>query len=56
MALVGTFSPVSAQDLPATASLIVKMVSGLTPQEQSAVISANGGTETSSTQVLRLHV
>jgi len=56
VALVGTFSPVSAQDLPATASLIVKMVSGLTPQEQSAVISANGGTETSSTPVLRLHV
>ena len=56
MIVGGIFSYVMAEEPSATTSLIVKMVSGLTPQEQSAVISSNGGTEVSSIPALRLHV
>src|SRR5262245_38187964 len=41
---------------PATSSIIVKMVAGLTAEEQAAVIARNGGVEVSSIRALRLHV
>ncbi|MBT0651768.1 MBG domain-containing protein [Geomobilimonas luticola] len=39
-----------------TVSLVVKLVDGLTPADQAAVIARNGGVETSSVPALRLHV
>ncbi|GFE56990.1 S8 family serine peptidase [Geobacter sp. AOG1] len=39
-----------------TVSLVVKLVDGLTPADQAAVIARNGGAETSSVPALRLHV
>src|SRR5437868_6695075 len=47
---------VTATAQSTTASLIVKLVPGLTTTEQAAVIARNGGTETSSVPALRLHV
>ena len=41
---------------PATSSLIVKLVGGLSVDEQAAVIERNGGTEKSQVPALRLHV
>ena len=37
-------------------SLMVKLVNGLTPDEQTAVIARNGGVEISSIPALRLHI
>ena len=57
--VVGTFSyiPTEAQDTPpATSSLLVKLISGLSPAEQGAVITRNGGNEVNSIVALRLHV
>src|SRR5438067_1640765 len=46
-----------AQPAPsAPSSLIVKLVAGLSADEQVAVITRNGGTETSSVRALRLHI
>ena len=52
----GTLSYAIAEDPPTNASLIVKMVSGLSTEEQAAVIVTNGGTEISSIPALRSHV
>jgi hypothetical protein len=52
----GIFSYAVAEEAPSTSSLIVKMVAGLSPEEQAALITANGGIETSSILALRLHV
>ena len=52
----GIFSYAIAEEPPTAASLIVKMVSGLSTEEQATVIAANGGTETSSIPALRLHI
>ncbi|HTH74594.1 MAG TPA: S8 family serine peptidase [Trinickia sp.] len=41
---------------PAPSSLIVKLVPGLTIDQQAAVIARNGGAETSTVPALRLHV
>jgi hypothetical protein len=41
---------------PAPSSLIVKMIAGLTADQQAAVIARNGGVETSTVPALRLHV
>jgi subtilisin family serine protease len=41
---------------PAPSSLIVKLVAGLTIDQQAAVIARNGGVETSTVPALRLHV
>lgn len=41
---------------PETSSLLVKLVPGLTVDEQAAVVARNGGTETGAIQALRLHV
>ena len=41
---------------PEASSLLVKLVSGLSANEQAAVIARNGGTETSAIPALRLHV
>ena len=41
---------------PAPSSLIVKLVPGLTLDQQAAVIARNGGVETSTVPALRLHV
>ena len=51
-------STLSAQpaDPPATSSLIVKLASGLSADEQAAVIGRNGGVEVSAIPALRLHV
>src|SRR3989442_2310828 len=57
--VVGTFSyiPTEAQDTPpATSSLLVKLISGLSPAEQGAVIVRNVGIEVNSIPALRLHV
>ncbi len=43
-------------DTAETASLIVKMVGGLTADQQAAVVARDGGTEISSIPALRLHV
>src|SRR5438093_1506468 len=48
--------PLAASAQGATSSLIVKLVPGLSPEEQAAVIARNGGVETSSIAPLRLHV
>src|SRR5919199_1064360 len=49
--------PVAGQSQPpATSSLLVKLVSGLSPAEQGAVIARNGGIEVNSIPALRLHV
>ena len=56
MIVGGIFSYAMAEEPPATTSLIVKMVSGLSQEEQAAVIATNGGTETSSIPALRLDV
>jgi subtilisin family serine protease len=45
-----------AESPPQMSSLLVKLVSGLTPDEQAAVIARNGGTETGTIPALRLHV
>ena len=50
------FSPPAPAAAADTASLIVKLASGLSPQEQTAVIVDNGGVETSAVPALRLHV
>ena len=52
----GVLSYAIADDPPTNASLIVKMVSGLSTEEQAAVIVTNGGTEISSIPALRSHV
>src|SRR6266567_615695 len=57
--VVGSFSYIltEAQDTPpATSSLLVKLISGLAPAEQGAVITRNGGIEVNSIVALRLHV
>ncbi|MGH2362595.1 MAG: S8 family serine peptidase, partial [bacterium] len=41
---------------PPTSSLIVKLVAGLSADEQAAVIARNGGVEISTIAALRLHV
>jgi hypothetical protein len=41
---------------PPTSSLLVKLVSGLSPAEQGTVIARNGGIEVNSITALRLHV
>ena len=41
---------------PETSSLLVKLVSGLSVEEQAAVVARNGGTETGAIAALRLHV
>ena len=41
---------------PETSSLLVKLVSGLSAEEQAAVVARNGGTETGAIVALRLHV
>src|SRR6185369_3206129 len=46
----------SGQEVPAMASLLVKLVPGLTPESQTAVITRNGGVEMSSIPALQLHV
>jgi hypothetical protein len=46
----------AADPPPPTTSLIVKLVDGLTPDQQAAVILRDGGVETSSIPALRLHI
>ncbi len=48
--------PTASPEPIATTSLIAKLIAGLTPEEQAAVVTRNGGTETSSIPALRLHV
>ena len=50
-----TTAPVEL-DLSTAANLIVKLVAGLSPDEQAAVILSHGGVETSAIDVLRLHM
>ena len=50
-----TTAPVEI-DLSTAANLIVKLVAGLSPDEQAAVILSHGGVETSAIDVLRLHM
>src|SRR5438094_8229858 len=52
--LIPTLS--GAQTSSPTSSLLVKLVDGLTTQEQADVITRNGGVEISSIPALRLHV
>ena len=54
--IFGHLAIASGQDAPAPASLLVKLVPGLTPIAQMDVITRNGGMETSSIPALRLHV
>src|SRR2546422_10683406 len=52
--LIPTLS--AAQTPSSTSSLLVKLVDGLSAQEQAEVIARNGGLEISSIPALRLHV
>jgi hypothetical protein len=54
--IFGHLAIASGQDAPAPASLLVKLVPGLTPIAQMDVITRNGGMEISSIPALRLHV
>src|SRR5437667_790422 len=45
-----------AQTSPVSSSLLVKLIDGLAPDQQAAVIAHNGGIEISSIPALRLHV
>src|SRR5215212_9103446 len=57
--LLGLHAPnASAQTpgMPANPSLLVKMVAGLTAEQQAEVIARNGGTELKRVAALRLHV
>ena len=56
LVIFGHLAVVSGQEASAPASLLVKLVPGLTPESEAAVIARNGGVETSSIPVLRLHV
>lgn len=47
--------PVAAQE-PAVSLLLVKLAPGLSPEAQAAIITRNGGVETSAILALRLHV
>ena len=51
-----TFVPFAALANGGTSSLIIKLVDGLSPAEQAAVIARNGGVEKSSVPALRMHV
>ena len=53
---VGLCSTAMSQDSPPPASLIVKMVKGLSADEQLAVIQRDGGIEKSSIPQLNMHV
>ena len=55
-AVVVSLVPLAASAQSASASLLVKLVAGLSPEQQAAVITRNGGIETSSVPALRLHV
>jgi subtilisin family serine protease len=48
-----TLAAAAAQ--PGTTSLVVKLTSGLTPDQQAQVIARNGGVEKSKVEVLRIH-
>src|SRR6266542_4568446 len=52
----GAFSLADAAGQTASTSIVVKLLDGLTPTEQAAVIARDGGVETSSVPALRLHV
>jgi hypothetical protein len=54
--LLGSLTAASGQDPSGTASVLVKLVPGLTLDSQTAVITRNGGVEVSSIPALRLHV
>jgi hypothetical protein len=47
---------VASAQTSTTSSLIVKLIPGLTADQQAAVIERNGGTQTSAIPALRLHV
>ena len=55
LVILGHLAMASGQDAPAPTSVLVKLVPGLTPESQAAVITRNGGVETSSIPALRLH-
>src|SRR3989475_8576036 len=48
--------PFAASAQTATSSLLVKLATGLSPEQQAEVIARNGGLEISSIPALRLHV
>jgi hypothetical protein len=52
----GSWTSAIAAGQPAYSTLVVKMVSGLSGAEQSAVVARDGGVETSSVSALRLHI
>ncbi len=55
----GSFSNLSPEAQtapPPTSTLIVKLISGLSPTQQAAVIARNGGFEATSILALRLHI
>ena len=54
--LPSTLSAQPASDPPLPSSLIVKLASGLSADEQAAIIDRNGGIEVSAIPALRLHV
>ena len=54
LAVIPPFT-VTAEEAPVT-SLLVKLVPGLSPAQQAAVIDRNGGVETSAIPALNIHV
>src|SRR5262245_20463923 len=54
LALAAPFA--AGADEATSSSLIVKLVVGLSPEQQAAVIARNGGIQTSSIPALRLHI
>jgi hypothetical protein len=56
LVILGHLAMASGQDAAAPTSVLVKLVPGLTPESQAAVITRNGGVEISFIPALRLHV
>src|SRR5437879_4203197 len=56
LGMLATNASAQTPGMPANPSLMVKMVAGLTAQQQADVVARNGGTEIKSVLALRLHV
>lgn len=55
LVICGSIGIAGAADQPTTVSIVVKLVAGLTTEEQTAAIARNGGIETATVKALRLH-
>ena len=56
LGMLATNAQAQVPGMPANPSLVVKMIAGLTAEQQADVIARNGGTEVKRVPALRLHV